>query len=123
MEAKATEAVSGVSVPPHPQEGSSAVTEDSDRQAIILEFEKAAIDQIQDEKYWADLMERARILNVIHDPAIPTGPSQEDHSLFGAVRANNIEKVRSMNGNGRRPRAVNLADRSDSPLTLTPTFD
>jgi hypothetical protein len=80
---------------PDRQGGTTEPFEDNDRQAIILEFEKAAIDQIQDEKYWADLMERARILNVIHDPAIPTGPSQEDHSLFGAVRANNIEKVRS----------------------------
>jgi ankyrin repeat protein len=70
--------------------------DDITRQAIILEFEKAAIDQIQDEKYWDNLMERARVLNVIHDPAIPSGPSQEEISLFGAVRGNKIEQVRQL---------------------------
>ena len=65
----------------------------SDEAAIMKEFEKAAIDQVKDEKYWEDLMSRAKSLNLITDKTIAEKKSEQENDLFAAVRANKIDKV------------------------------
>ena len=81
-------------IPPIPQsQGVDSSEQDLRVQSIVHEIHKAAIDNIQDELYWDGLITLAKDLRVINDPLRPT---DDEETLFGAVRANAIAKVEAL---------------------------